>query len=1507
MDLKEFLAESELTHYLTALRNELKVTCVEHLKYVKEEDLEGIGMTRPEMRRLKKFYKKEHPQGTFGKLKRAILRTGGGGGETGRPASPPPSDHRISRPVSLLRPPGKTLIPSSSVAVGKALGEGHFGSVRHAVWTAESGEKVQVAVKCLAREKVCLRPEDVVREAAVFQTVDHENIVRLYGVVTDADGSIMLVTELAPMRSLLECLKEGAAHVDFPLPRLCDFAQQVCDAMSYLESKRLVHRQLAARNILVFSKSKVKISDAGLSEMVGAGKEYYLGPHLPSPAAWCPPEVLRHLHFTWASDVWALGVALWEMFTYGVQPWAGLTPQQIAQTVDEPHRQRLQQPDLCPKEFYGLMLKCWQHDPDRRPSFSQLFLTLPQIRPVQVKAVKDSPAPPPAEKGYLPYSSYDIIIVLDKSPREAPSAGLWRGCVASGRSGFFNPVNTVPYLEPKTSPISLLKTSLSRKESGRSSKRSKLRAEMIGAPQNDLRHTGHIGYDGAVFGDVSFIGDNYDKLPLKVGTSGKVEVSRGSSLSSIPRNTDSPDRNGFVKTSTSDDSLDKRNTYGHSWISQESLASTQADDHGDSLFDMEDNSIFADFKMPDLTSSFDLGPSFMDEVLKALDEKEKQAEAAMAPATFNGCDFGDDIDPNRVDLDKTPLAEEKTPTFEQKGFPSSPSSSFSSSAPLKQRASPLPSLPSLHACGMTMTLVLCLTLSSGMTMTLLLCLTLSSGMTMTLLLCLTLSSGDTPREKKQAKVKPMSASEERMMEDAITLANEVTATRAQRHSQSQSPPQSPTTSEKAAMDFSDAVLDPSPSLMCKLKNSIRRSPKGERKRTFSDDRPPKGDDVPPGAQEAYNALVVRGSERQDAGVEERVSVPSDAALSWDSVEGGGHSGADLRLPFCSAAAPPKAYKSGMPQPPPRPMPKPRLDPKKSDLPVPKPRPEIIQRVEPIRRPPDSPEVPLKEKDSSQIPLPASRKESWSESKEREREQLKKTIEIVRVESPARDELPTAGPELDTKESTPEPDSDSTHRSSASESGGDPNPKVLSLFDDDFSEPSPREIMSKLARESRMRRTMDHQRVLSGENQDCQAPPAAAAAAASSSSVTRTRREPSGIPAKPTAAAAAPPPADEGGKEEEEVDTNPLRMLRGGAIPIRTSRGAGNSSSGKSASSTLHYPKFGFHSVVGGGGGGGGGSGVCGEVGGGGGEEKGGGGPAPAPAPPRLPPRSHSVSSEREVTPPTTTATHHTHTHTHTHTHSASQEPRDPVPTVPPRTPLRQLSMPALNTRPRERRHPLMYSKTYSASFHASSSSSSPLLLPPTSPTASPSLPHPHPHPPFLPSVSLHDEPCPPDLPPAPARPRPHPLTLAMQTNVVPNTGASLSVRSDLDSHQYYRVDESVLEPSSSSSSFSSVFPSSRRRPLPQAPPSPNGAPAGPGGGCERKFAPDSVKCSLEQLGFYNQHDPFWGQTVMLPPDKAPALDSTASSGEEVSPLLVVRYKNSDNVSYEDLLDFGLDR
>lgn len=50
----------------------------------------------------------------------------------------------------------------------------------------------------------------------------------------------------------------------------------------------------------------------------------------------CAPECISYLRFTSSSDVWAYGVTLWEMFSYGFQPWAAFTGQQILEAIDEP-------------------------------------------------------------------------------------------------------------------------------------------------------------------------------------------------------------------------------------------------------------------------------------------------------------------------------------------------------------------------------------------------------------------------------------------------------------------------------------------------------------------------------------------------------------------------------------------------------------------------------------------------------------------------------------------------------------------------------------------------------------------------------------------------------------------------------------------------------------------------------------------------------------------------------------------------------------------------------------------------------------------------------------------------------------------------------------------------------------------------------------------------------------------------------------------------------------------
>lgn len=1115
------MEETELDHYYNAIKDQLKINTIHQLKYVEEDDLTDIGMTKPEMRRLRKMYKKEFPPGALGKLKKAILTRSGG--DIGRTLSPSPPEQRSPRPSSYIRPPSKQIISSDSIQINKTLGEGEFGVVQQGLWTTETGEKVQVAIKCLTKEKLHTGTTEFLKEANIMQNIEHENIVRMYGVVLDKDDSLMLVTELAPMRSLLECLKEQSLRLDFPLPRLCDFAQEICDGMSYLESKRLIHRDLAARNILVFSRSKVKISDFGLSRALGVGKDYYqsnFSLNLKLPIAWCAPECINYLKFTSASDVWAFGVTLWELFTYGFQPWAGLTGQQILDTIDTPYSNRLEWPDLCPKEYYQIMTKCWEHDPERRPLFSELFVMLPQMRPLQVKTTKDFPEVV-VPKDFLYYKSYSVIYVLDKNPENCHTPGFWKGAMANGQCGYFDPGNTTPIIEHKNSP-SISKATINRKESKRengdaniklsrkdskkenqdsnvpkiklcrkdskrenpdsetpkimlrrkesdkkekspkkgddkeSNRRSRrINVDMISGPQNDLRHTGHIGYDGAIFGDVGFIGDNYDKLPVKVASTGKEGESR---ISTVSLNRDSPDRH---EDGHMNGILDRN---GHSWMSQESIDSafvTRTDevDTGDFQYqDIDDDSIFADFKMPDMSSSFDFGPSFMDEVLKAINEKE----AKLANSSSN--DSSETTTPKQEQLPKLMIN----------------GRNGSNSPP------PLPVQPPRIE---------------------------------------PRKEHPRPEPRKQAKVKPMSASDEKMIDDAIAMANELTSRSHMQEPYSPSP-------EKTRSDSESDADSPRNS---RFRFSLKRSPKIERKRTFSEEIKNKSEmveEVPPEAQEAYNMLVVRGSVKDKSNSaynnfsEEREITPVKRDITPVRREINPVRQANTKdVPLAMADdfdLDPSEISFNQ-----RPVPKPRPEAKRSDIPVPapKPRPEIIQRVEPVPRPQKPPPVVPQEYDLK-VKLPEEEYKpnildiSSEHVSECDSDDLKNNVDVLRID---------------------EPDSDNVHTDSGTESVNSA-PEIIrqdevrhdsykstGLFEEEFSEPSPREIMNKLARESRIRRSLDHQRGLLGSDDG---------------GPSRSIREPQGIPGKGSSST---------NSGEEEVDTNPLRMLRGGAIPIRGSR------------------------------------------------------------------------------------------------------------------------------------------------------------------------------------------------------------------------------------------------------------------------------------------------------------------------------------------------------------------
>jgi len=100
-------------------------------------------------------------------------------------------------------------------------------------------------------------------------------------------------------------------------------------------------------------------------------KDYYKTDSKVIPVRWCSPEVLRYGKFTTKSDVWAFGVVLWEMFSYGMIPYFPMSNAEIFEKVIEGYR--LSIPKECPKEIYEWMLVCWSEEVEKRPSFKKLY------------------------------------------------------------------------------------------------------------------------------------------------------------------------------------------------------------------------------------------------------------------------------------------------------------------------------------------------------------------------------------------------------------------------------------------------------------------------------------------------------------------------------------------------------------------------------------------------------------------------------------------------------------------------------------------------------------------------------------------------------------------------------------------------------------------------------------------------------------------------------------------------------------------------------------------------------------------------------------------------------------------------------------------------------------------------------------------------------------------------------------------------------------------------------
>ena len=227
-------------------------------------------------------------------------------------------------------------IERSSLKFVRKLGHGQFGEVWEGLWNNTTPVAIKTLkpgmstalVTCIFKGDTVngfnlflgtMDPKDFLKEAQIMKKLRHPKLIQLYAVCT-LEEPIYIITELMKHGSLLEFL-QGKGRT-LKMPQLIDMSAQIAAGMAYLEGQNYIHRDLAARKVLVGENNNVKIADFGLARLIKED-EYEARVGARFPIKWTAPEAANYSKFSIKSDVWSFGILLTELVTYGRIPYPG--------------------------------------------------------------------------------------------------------------------------------------------------------------------------------------------------------------------------------------------------------------------------------------------------------------------------------------------------------------------------------------------------------------------------------------------------------------------------------------------------------------------------------------------------------------------------------------------------------------------------------------------------------------------------------------------------------------------------------------------------------------------------------------------------------------------------------------------------------------------------------------------------------------------------------------------------------------------------------------------------------------------------------------------------------------------------------------------------------------------------------------------------------------------------------------------------------------------------------
>ncbi|XP_077595076.1 serine/threonine-protein kinase LMTK1 isoform X1 [Stigmatopora nigra] len=268
----------------------------------------------------------------------------------------------------------------------KELGNGWFGKVV----LAEVNENLrtnQVVVKELKSSASIKEQMRFLEEMQPYRVLQHSSLLQCLGQCTDVTP-FLLVMEFCPLGDVKAYLRniEFGDRTGTPEPLILQkMACDIAAGLMHLHTHNFTHSDLALRNCLLTADITVKIGDYGLSHTKYKDDYLVTSDQTYVPVRWIAPELVGEMHGnllvtkqTQQSNIWSLGVTVWELLELGKQPYSHYSDRQVLCYAIREHQLRLAKPTLqvpLAERWYEVMQFCWL-PPEQRPNAEEVHLLL---------------------------------------------------------------------------------------------------------------------------------------------------------------------------------------------------------------------------------------------------------------------------------------------------------------------------------------------------------------------------------------------------------------------------------------------------------------------------------------------------------------------------------------------------------------------------------------------------------------------------------------------------------------------------------------------------------------------------------------------------------------------------------------------------------------------------------------------------------------------------------------------------------------------------------------------------------------------------------------------------------------------------------------------------------------------------------------------------------------------------------------------------------------------------